>query len=48
VISMFDYELSAVTRAFTRAGCGELSLVPTDHGGHHGAIVLGRRAGAGT
>jgi SAM-dependent methyltransferase len=45
-ISMYDYELSAVVRAFTRAGLGELTLVPTDHGGHHGAIVLGRRGGA--
>jgi SAM-dependent methyltransferase len=44
LISMYDYELSAVTRAFDRAGFGELWLVPTDHGGHHGAIVLGRRA----
>jgi SAM-dependent methyltransferase len=43
-ISMYDYELSAVTRAFDQAGFGELGLVPTDHGGHHGAIVLGRRA----
>lgn len=44
-ISMYDYELSAVLKAFTRAGFGELTLVPTDHGGHHGAIVLGRRSG---
>ncbi|HEY3695250.1 class I SAM-dependent methyltransferase [Phenylobacterium sp.] len=45
-ISMYDYELSGVVKVFTRAGLGELHLVPTDHGGHHGAIVLGRRGGA--
>jgi hypothetical protein len=27
-----------------RAGLGDLTLVPTDHGGHHGVIILGRRA----
>jgi SAM-dependent methyltransferase len=46
VISMYDYDLSAVMRRLTRAGVGETTLVPTDHGGHHGAIILGRRGDA--
>jgi SAM-dependent methyltransferase len=42
-IIMYDYDLSQVCRRLTQAGVGEMTLVPTDHGGHHGVIVLGRR-----
>jgi len=45
VVSMFDYDLSQVLRLLNAAGVEELSLVSTDHGGHHGAILLGRKAG---
>lgn len=46
-ISMYDYDLSAVMRRLTRGGIGETLAVPTDHGGHHGAILLGRRGAEG-
>ncbi len=45
-IMMYDYDLSAVVEACNRAGIADLTLVATDHGGHHGAIVLGRKAQA--
>jgi SAM-dependent methyltransferase len=45
-IRMYDYDLSQVVERLNRAGVGELTLLPTDHGGHHGAILLGRRAPA--
>ncbi len=45
-IHMYDYDLSAVVRLINRAGIDELSLVATDHGGHHGVILLGRKASA--
>ena len=45
-IRMYDYDLSAVTERLNRAGVGEVSLVPTDHGGHHGVILLGQKAPA--
>jgi SAM-dependent methyltransferase len=43
---MYDYDLSAVLERLNRAGVGEVSLVPTDHGGHHGVILLGQKAPA--
>ena len=45
-IRMYDYDLSQVVERLHRAGIGELTLVPTDHGGHHGVILLGWRAAA--
>ncbi|MDB5425614.1 MAG: hypothetical protein JWQ29_3030 [Phenylobacterium sp.] len=45
-IRMYDYDLSQVVERLNRAGVTELTLVPTDHGGHHGVILLGRRAPA--
>jgi len=45
-IRMYDYDLSQVVERLNRAGIGELALAPTDHGGHHGVILLGRKAGA--
>jgi len=43
-IRMYDYDLSQVVERLNRAGIGELTLVPTDHGGHHGVILLGMKA----
>lgn len=40
-IRMYDYDLSQVVERLNRAGVAELTLVPTDHGGHHGVILLG-------
>jgi SAM-dependent methyltransferase len=42
-VHMYDYDLSLVMRAMNEAGIGEMKLVSTDHGGHRGVIVLGRK-----
>ncbi len=47
-ISMYDYDLSQVLARLNRAGLEELTLVSTDHGGHHGVILLGRKTTAPT
>ncbi|MDF2901326.1 MAG: hypothetical protein K0Q62_1385 [Phenylobacterium sp.] len=48
VVSMYDYDLSQVLRLLNLAGVEELSLISTNHGGHHGAVLLGRKAGGQT
>jgi SAM-dependent methyltransferase len=42
-ILMYDYDLSRVVRLLNRAGIEDMRLVSTDHGGHHGVIILGRK-----
>jgi len=42
-ISMFDYDLDAVAERLNRHGIERVLLIHTDHGGHHGAHVIGRR-----
>jgi SAM-dependent methyltransferase len=42
-ILMYDYNLSKIVRLLNRAGIEEIRLVSTDHGGHHGVIILGRK-----
>jgi SAM-dependent methyltransferase len=42
-ILMFDYELSQVVCHLDEAGVSDIHLMPTNHGGHHGVIVLGRK-----
>ncbi len=42
-IMMYDYDLSAIVRALNEAGFADLSLASTDHGGHHGVIIFGRK-----
>ena len=44
-ILMYDYDLSAVVRVLNKSGVADLTLVATDHGGHHGVILLGRKTG---
>ena len=46
-ITMYDYDLSAVMRRLTEGGIGETTLAPTNHDGHHGAILLGRKHSEG-
>lgn len=46
LVSMYDYDLSQVLRLANGAGLQEVSLLFTDHDGHHGAVLLGRKAGA--
>lgn len=43
-IFMYPYDLSAVVRLLNLAGISEMKLVSTDHDGHHGVIILGRKA----
>jgi 2-polyprenyl-3-methyl-5-hydroxy-6-metoxy-1,4-benzoquinol methylase len=42
-IMMYDYDLSQVLRVLNRAGVEEMQLASTDHGGHHGVIIYGRK-----
>ena len=42
-ILMYDYELSKIVRLLNRAGIEEIRLVSTNHDGHHGVIILGRK-----
>lgn len=43
LIMMYDYDLSSLVRSFQRHGVEEINMVATNHGGHHGVILLGRR-----
>lgn len=43
-ILMYDYDLSQVIRILNEAGIVDLRLMSTDHGGHHGVVILGRKA----
>jgi SAM-dependent methyltransferase len=42
-IFMYDYDLSRVVRLLNQAGIEEMSLVSTNHDGHRGVIILGRK-----
>jgi SAM-dependent methyltransferase len=42
-ILMYDYDLSRMLRLLNQAGIEEMKLVSTDHDGHHGVIILGRK-----
>ena len=42
-IWMYDYDLSKVLRLLNLAGIEEMKLVSTDHDGHHGVIIFGRK-----
>jgi SAM-dependent methyltransferase len=42
-IHMYDYDLSRVVRLLNLAGIEEMRLIHTNHDGHHGAIILGRK-----
>jgi SAM-dependent methyltransferase len=41
---MYEYDFSAVLRLLNLAGVGDVKLIATDHDGHHGFIILGRKA----
>ncbi|THD61793.1 bifunctional 2-polyprenyl-6-hydroxyphenol methylase/3-demethylubiquinol 3-O-methyltransferase UbiG [Phenylobacterium sp.] len=43
-IHMYDYDLSRLVRLFNLAGIDDIRLVSTNHDGHHGVIILGRKA----
>jgi SAM-dependent methyltransferase len=42
-IHMFDYDLSRVVRLLNLAGIEDMRLISTNHDGHHGVIILGRK-----
>jgi SAM-dependent methyltransferase len=42
-IHMYDYDLSRVVRLLNQAGIEDIRLVSTNHDGHHGVIILGRK-----
>jgi SAM-dependent methyltransferase len=46
VVLMYDYDLAQICRLFHARGMQRLSMVHTDHGGHHGVIIFARRAPA--
>jgi SAM-dependent methyltransferase len=48
LIQMHDYSLTDVVQAFVEAGIEEQHLVHTDHGGHHGVWVFGRKTVVGS
>jgi hypothetical protein len=43
-VLMYDYDLNRICAACHRRGIEELMLVHTDHGGHHGVELYGRRS----
>lgn len=45
-ISMFDYDLGALAKTFFAYGVRQMTFLPTDHGGHLGAFIIGRRDAA--
>ena len=44
LIRMHDYNFSDVLKRVTAAGFERLVLRHTEHNGHHGAWIIGRRA----
>ncbi len=44
LIAMHEYDLTEIVRRFVEAGCDEMTLRHTNHGGHHGVLILARRA----
>ena len=42
-VLMFDYDIGELYERFRRHDVALATLVPTDHGGHHGVTVVGRR-----
>ncbi len=44
-VLMYDYDLTRLVETFNRAGIGRLNLAHTDHGGHHGAHIFGKKEG---
>jgi hypothetical protein len=42
-MEMNTYDLDRIKAMIRAAGCGEPTLIPTDHGGIRGAIVIAQR-----
>ena len=43
LIPMHRYDLGALVTLLSQRGCGHVHMRPTDHGGHHGAMLLFQR-----
>ena len=43
-VMMYDYALNDIVQRLERRGVNRVSLNTTNHGGHHGAMIIGRRA----
>ena len=43
-VMMYDYALNDIVQRLEAAGVKRLALHTTRHGGHHGAMIIGRRA----
>ncbi len=43
-ILMYDYDLSKVVRILNEAGVEDMRMLSTNHGGHHGVVILGRKS----
>lgn len=43
VMSMYDYDLGAILQRLNLYGIRKMMLETTNHGGYHGAAILGRR-----
>jgi 2-polyprenyl-3-methyl-5-hydroxy-6-metoxy-1,4-benzoquinol methylase len=42
-VTMHDYDIGDLTRTLYAAGISQMTLLPTDHGGHHGVVIIGRK-----
>lgn len=42
-MQMFDYDLTQILAVLIQAGIGEVAMRHTDHGGHHGVLIVGRK-----
>ena len=43
LVSMYEYDLGAILEELNRHGIFRMILKSTDHGGHHGVMIVGRR-----
>lgn len=43
VMSMYDYDFSAILSRLNQNGIHKMMLETTNHGGYHGVLILGRR-----
>jgi SAM-dependent methyltransferase len=42
-MSMYDYDLGQLIAILHEGGINRVTLQHTDHGGHHGAVIIGRK-----
>jgi len=42
-VTMHDYDIGELTRTLHAAGINQMNLLPTDHGGHYGVFIIGRK-----